>query len=259
MRYPKSVPFIFTLLFFVLTILGCTTQAVRDISASLGFKKQSKWAYSVEEQIAAFRQANEHGGWGFTEADFQRLIETAPEWPDGWMKFRSLRIRLGEGPEGVAWTFEAHIHEAQRVHNERSYSRYPVMNGSGLWRSRELRSGRGYLRLLSGNESHHSGVEWIIFDAKANRQRASVRAVRGPRSLADELLVAVWMFPEIVWSTETPGLYAAGYELNVPEFRDKDPWAFAPTVVRCHRDDAVSVSYWPIDSQSSYLSVPELE
>lgn len=259
MKYLKCGSIKTILIFWVLVTLGCTTRAVRDISASLGFKKQTKWTYSVEEQIAAFRQANKHGGWGFSETDFQRLIETAPEWPEGWMKFRSLRIRLGEGTEGVARTFEVHVREAQRVHAANSYSRYPVMNGSGLWRDRELRSGSNYLRLVSGNESHRPVVEWIIFDAKTHRQRSSVRAVRGLRSLADELLVAVWMFPEIVWSTEMPGLYAAGYELNVPEFRDEAPWSFAPTVVRCHRDDAVSLAYWSIDSQDSYFSVPEWE
>jgi hypothetical protein len=114
--------------------------------------------------------------WGLTEADFSRLAETAPAWPQGKHAYRSFRIRFGEGDDGVAKTFEAHYARIMHVFGEGRYWRWP-----------NLKSWTDRLRLLVGDHTHKACVEWIVADLDTHRKRDSITAVRGPKSLADEL------------------------------------------------------------------------
>jgi len=76
----------------------------------------------------------------------------------------------------------------------------------------------------------------VIVDLGTNRKRESITAVRGPKSLADELLVIAWMFSDMIRAIDydkLPGLFAAGYEVNVPE-DDAGPWRHV-VIVDFHR------------------------
>ncbi|MFA6430016.1 MAG: hypothetical protein WCV84_06020, partial [Patescibacteria group bacterium] len=69
---------------------------------------------SVVQTLDACRRVNEAEAgcnpyWEkIPEKIFTRLATSAPPWPRGRHMYRSLRIRFGEGDEGVAKTFEAH-------------------------------------------------------------------------------------------------------------------------------------------------------
>ncbi|OGV55115.1 MAG: hypothetical protein A2017_05465 [Lentisphaerae bacterium GWF2_44_16] len=211
---------------------------------------------TVEEQIAALRVQNVAGNWGISEDVFERLAQTAPAWPKGKDAYRSLRIRFGEGDDGVALTFERHAAAVKRVHAK--FWRWDLLlsaktpyNGEDVER----------LRLLNGNQSHHTVVEWIVIDdLSANRKRTDITLVRGSKSLADEGLVLGWLFPKRVeaidydkWSA----WYCAGYELNVPE-NDEEPWQHVPCVYRDLRDGATDLdANWRSSDDSGY-SVPLL-
>ncbi len=203
--------------------------------------KPLSFVLSVEAQLARFKAANEAQGWGFGEEVFAKLAASAPEWPEGKLCVRSLRIRFGEGDTGVAQTFEAHASEIRRVFGAEKYWRWEHLRSapspySGDTKELKRRFGDKpieRLRLLSGNETHKPVVEWVAIDLDTHRQRRSIEAVRDPKkSLADEMLVVTWMFPELIRAIdydEIPGLFAAGYELNVPE-RDEVEWQSVPYV-----------------------------
>lgn len=212
---------------------------------------------SVEDQLAALRRANDEEKWGITEEDFERLAKTAPTWPQGKFVYRSFRIRFGEGDEGVAKTFEAHHVRIQHVFGE-----------SGVWRWELLRTGWvefdgepvERMRLLNGNHTHHAVVEWILADLDAHRQRESVMAVRDSKSLADEMLVIAWMFPDMIRAinhNKLPGLFAAGYEVNVPEY-DDEPWQCIVIVHFERTDRGVVIDANDRDDSYSSDSVPYL-
>ncbi len=208
----------------------------------------NRFELSVEVQIAALRRANDEEGWGIPVEDINRLTETAPAWPKGRLAFRSFRIRFGEGDEGVAKTFEAHAKLVNAVF------------GGKFWRWDYLLSAKDRLRLLVGNHTHKPTVEWVVIDLDAHRKRNSITAVRGPKSLADELFVFTWLFPDYIRSInyeENPGIFAGGYELNVPEY-DGEPWQRVPCV-SWDRDRArVELDAgWRSDVNSVY-SVPVL-
>jgi hypothetical protein len=204
---------------------------------------------SVEVQLAALRRANNEEGWGIPEEVFEMLAKTAPAWPNGRLAFRSLRVRFGEGDEGVALTFERHAKRIKTVFSEKRHWRWP-----------NLRSTKQYLRLLVGDNTHHAVVEWITFDLNTNRERNSITAVRGPKSLADELFTFTWLFPDYIRSinyNDNPGLFAGGYELNVPEY-DGEPWRRVPYVrwSRGH-SQVYLIARWRSLDDSRY-SVPPL-
>ncbi len=140
--------------------------------------------------------------------------------------------------------------------------------GEKFWRWDYLLSGKvplqdepdERLRLLNGNASHNAVVEWIIIDLDANRQRESITTVRGPKSLADELFVFVWLFQDYVQNINykgNPSLFAGGYEINVPE-EGGEPWRYVPCVERYLGDGTTYLSaYWRSYVNSGY-SVPLL-
>ncbi|MBI2473761.1 hypothetical protein HYV70_04380 [Candidatus Uhrbacteria bacterium] len=210
----------------------------------------------VEVQLAYLHSANDQENWKIPEETFAHLAQTAPAWPEGRLAFRSFRIRFGEGNEGVEKTFEAHVQRIQNVMGEkfqrwdyRLFEKVPFQD-EPVER----------LRLLNGNTSHHAVVEWIIIDLDANRQRKSITAVRGPTSLADELFVFIWLFQDYVQNInydENPGLFAGGYEFNIPE-RDGGPWQNVPCVLRYLSDGATILdAHWRSNDNSGY-SVPLL-
>lgn len=192
---------------------------VEALLKALDQTEMNPFRLSIEEQIKRFKEASNRQDWGFGEETFIRLAATAPVWPDGRLAVRSLRIRFGGCGLGVTQTFEDHAKQIEAVFGSGSYWRWP-----------DLRSGMKGLRLLNGNGTHQLVVEWVIVDLNPHRKRDSTTAVRGPKSLADELLVVAWMFPEMIRAIDYDkvlGLYAAGYEATVT---GSDPWAHVPVV-----------------------------
>jgi len=179
------------------------------------------FAVPVETLIERLRQANQAQGWSIKRKDIDALAKTAPSLPEGRLAFLSFRIRFGEGQKGVEQTANAHIAEIIRVHGEQ-----------GVWRWDYLRTDKKHLRLLVGNETQKPALEWCVIDLDAHRKRQSITAVRGPKSIADEGLVLAWLYanPRVDYKYN-PGLFLAGYELNVPE-HDDEPWQFVPIVLR---------------------------
>ena len=147
-----------------------------------------------------------------TPSDLQHLERMAPSWPKGEHAYRGFRIRFGEGSEGVASTFERHVARIKSVFGEKYFVRWnSLLSGSTSYQGKQVER----LRLLNGNETHKPVIEWIVADLDTNRKRDSVTAVRNEKSLADELLVITWMFPEMIRAIDhnkRPGLFAAGYE-----------------------------------------------
>ena len=210
---------------------------------------------TVEEQLAALRKQNELGNWGIGEDVFERLLETAPAWPEGRDAHRSFLIRFGEGRDGVMQTFEAHAEAIKRVHTK--FWRWDLLlSGAHPYQGNDVER----LRLLNGNDTHHAVVEWIIIpDLSAHRKRESVTAVRDSKSLADEGLVLAWLNPKRVEAIDYKqwcAWFCAGYELNVPE-RDGESWRHVVCVRRDLYDGTTSLSaHWRSDAGSYYSAPP---
>ncbi|MFH1620554.1 MAG: hypothetical protein ABIB04_00530 [Patescibacteria group bacterium] len=225
--------------------------------AKVAEDEKNPYETSVELQLTALRLANDEEKWGLTEEDFARLASSAPAWPKGKHVYRTFRIRFGEGDDGVTKTFEAHYARIQHVFGEGRY-----------WRWEHLHSGKvpykgkpvDRLRLLNGNNTHHTVVEWIVADLDTHRQRDSITAVRGVKSLADELLVIAWMFPDMIRAIDydkLPGLFAAGYEVNVPENGD-GAWQHVVIVSFSRDGRQVFVRADGRSDDDSHCSVPGL-
>ena len=201
---------------------GGVNRAVEALLKEFRLYELNSFRISVEETLRRLRQANEKEGWSIEESVFKKLAETAPEWPEGKLAFRSLRVRFGFGTKGVAETFEAHAGRIKSVF------------GSKFWWSESLRSDKKHLRLLAGDKTHKPVIEWVTLGLNANRKRSSITAVRGPNSLADEGLVFSWMFPEYVQAIDygdNPAFFLAGYELNISD-QDSGTWWRVPYVRR---------------------------
>jgi hypothetical protein len=227
------------------------------IDRQRGMFEKNPYEMTVEAQLTALRRANDEEKWGLTEADFERLTSTAPAWPQGKHAYRSFRIRFGEGDDGVAKTFEAHYARIQHVFGEGRYWRWELLRSGKVEYDGKLVE---CLRLLNGNHTHKACVEWVIVDLDIHRKRESVTAVRDSKSLADELLVIAWLFPDMIRAIDydkLPGLFAAGYEVNVPEC-DAGAWQRV-VLVRFHRDSRqVNVRAYDRSSGRSFYSVPRL-
>jgi hypothetical protein len=210
---------------------------------------------TVEEQLTALRRQNELGGWGIGEDVFVRLTETAPAWPRGRDAYRSLRVRFGQGRDGMIKTFEAHAAAVKRVHEPKFWRWEFLLSGSHPYKGKDIER----LRLLNGNDSHQAVVEWVIIpDLSAHRQRDSITAVRGPKSLADEGLVLAWLVPNRVRAIDYQkwcAFFLGGYEVNVPEY-DGEPWQDVVLVYRFLRGGAIRLNaHWRGNFGSGY-SVP---
>ena len=215
--------------------------ALRDHLSPIG---RNPFEMSVEAQIASIRRANDEEGWGITDEVFARLARTAPAWPKGRHAFRFPRIRFGKGDEGVVQTFEAHATRIQHVFGEH------------YWRMDDLQSEKEHLRLLAGNHTHQPVVEWVTADLGDHRVRKSITDVRGSKSLADELLVVAWMFPDLIRAIDydtTPGFVAAGYEATVS---DSGEWM---TTVAITLDQEAWLHAVHRDNAHPSLSVPHIQ
>lgn len=236
---------------------GNAALLLQFIDQQRGFSEKNPYETSVELQLTALRRANDEEKWGLTEDDFARLASSAPAWPKGKHAYRSFRIRFGEGSEGVQLTFERHVARIKSVFGE-----------SGFWRWEHLHSGKvpysgkpvDRLRLLNGDHTHKPVIEWVVADLDTHRKRDSITAVRGSKSLADELLVIAWMFPDMIRAIDydkLPGLFAAGYESNVPEY-DGGAWRSVVIVDFDRGSRQVGVDAGDRGNDNSDCSVPVL-
>jgi hypothetical protein len=85
--------------------------------------------------------------------------------------------------------------------------------------------------------------------------------VRGPQSLADELLVFLWMFPDYVLDIDgrrNPCLLAGGYEFNLSEGTDNTPWQNVPQFDLGHDNARVRLWAGRLNNNSQFYSVPVL-
>jgi hypothetical protein len=227
------------------------------IDRQRGMFEKNPYEMTVEAQLTALRRANDEEKWGLTEADFERLTSTAPAWPQGKHAYRSFRIRFGEGDDGVAKTFEAHYARIQHVFGEGRYWRWELLRSGKVEYDGKLVE---CLRLLNGNHTHKACVEWVIVDLDIHRKRESVTAVRDSKSLADELLVIAWMFPDMIRAIDhdhLPGLFAAGYEVNIPDY-DGEAWHFVLLVSFAPRQRLVGIAVNGRNNDNSSHSVPRL-
>lgn len=221
---------------------------IKFIDEQLDRSDKNPYEMTVEQQIGALILANYEEKWGIPEEDFARLVATAPAWPKGEHAYRSFRIRFGEWGEGVALTFERQLARITSVFGE-----------SGFWYRRFL-TDRKRLRLLKGNQTHKPVIEWIVADLDTHRKRDSVTAVRGPKSLADELLVIAWLFPDMIRAIDydkLPGLLAAGYEVKDADYGE-DAWQGVVIVAFSRDESHVSVCPCGCGSDGSDFSVPVL-
>lgn len=169
---------------------------------------------SIEEQLTVLRRANNemratNPNWDpISEEDFARLAVTAPKWPKGRYSYRSFRIRFGEGDEGVIRTFAAHWKRIQQIFGETATPRCEILHSCPMpFKNEPVKR----LRLSSGNHTHKPVVEWAQVKLSTHNP------------YADELLVLIWMFPNMICEPDNPQLVANGYEVNVPEY-DASPW-----------------------------------
>jgi len=229
---------------------GGADRAVGALLSAFGLADRNPFEISVEETLDRLRKANGEQGWGIAEDAIAALAASAPEWPEGRLAFRSLRIRWGEGDEGVALTFERHAVRIRSTFEPK------------FWRWERLYSDKEHLRLLASNASHRPVVEWVAFDLGENRRCVRVAAVRGPKSLADEGLTFCWLFPEYVRTIdyrENPAFYLGGYELNVPG-HDGGRWQDVVIVGRDLDDGTTNLdANWHGYANSGYSVPPARE
>lgn len=209
---------------------------------------------SVKTQLRILREQNE--AWKSEGHPFipnidevcVRLEKTAPEWPEGREAYRSLRIRFGEGREGVLQTFEAHVAAITRVLS--TTQRWEQLHSDPEPYAGQLME---RLRLANGHDNHQAIVEWIIInDLSANQgSEKTVRWLRTPTMLADEGLVFSWMFPGRVRAMDCnpncPGIVFAGYEARFPDYDDDISWGYAPCVYVDGRSGYPAISAVSLD------------
>lgn len=212
---------------------------------------------TADDLLLALMRANDEEKWGIADKDIARLAATAPIWPKGKHAYLSFRIRFGEGDEGVAMTFERHVARIKAVFTEKGFSRGEHLHsGKVPFKGEPVER----LRLLSGNNTHKACVEWVTVDLSTHRERDSVTAVRSSKSLADELLVVTWLFPDMIRAIdceELPGLFAAGYEVNTPGVCD-ETWRHVVLVLVDRAARRVDVRICVRMGAYSGYSVPEL-
>ena len=226
---------------------GNAALVVEFINSKLGSYHQCPHRLSVKHQMTLLKRTSGGYRWGITGEDYSRLEKTAPPWPEGRHAYRSFRIRFGEGDEGVAKTIHAHGERIRGVFGEEHVAHWEFLSNSGI-------------RLLNGNHTHKPVVEWIWVDLAAHRERDSVEAVRGPDSLADELLVMAWMFPNLIRYIDYdlfPGLFAAGYEIN-PSEDQGNTWRHAMLIRFDKNNHRVDIRANTHVSDGTGYSVPRL-
>ena len=230
---------------------GNADRAVAVLMREFELSEINEFAIDLEAQLAQFEvQLPKLRELGFTfngqtdEQLIQMLRETAPDWPKGKRCFRSIQIREGEGDAGVQHTFDLHERMMKKAFAPK------------WWRWPKIETDKKHLRLLAGNDSHEAVFGWVCADMNANRQRDSITAVRSGDSLSDELLAFCWQFPrycKAIDYEESPGLFAAGYELSVEGCED---WSDVPIVTRYLHAGEVYLGAYRRAGDYSDFSVP---
>ncbi|PIP60309.1 hypothetical protein COX00_03940 [Candidatus Uhrbacteria bacterium CG22_combo_CG10-13_8_21_14_all_47_17] len=174
--------------------------------------EKNPYEITVDQQLTALHRTNDEEKWGITENDFTYLASSAPAWPKGEYAYRSFRIRFGEGGEGVFSTFRTHCVRLRHVFGESHFFHDTGRLPGSFRRRMEYRE---ELRLLNGDHTHKPTIEWVTIDLNVHHEFERALVDRSSRSLADELLVLAWMFPDMIRNIDgvnAPGLFAAGYE-----------------------------------------------
>jgi hypothetical protein len=234
------------------------------IDAWLEYRQRNPFKKTLNEQLTALRDMNEfwrgngHPCIDDIAATCERLERSAPEWPEGRDAHRIIKTRFGESREGMIQTFEAQCAAIEHVHGPNFLRWGLLLSGMHEYRGKKV----DRLRLLNGNETHRPVVEWVIIpDLSQYRKRASVKAVRGPKSLADEGLALAWQVPERACAIdykEWCAWFCAGYESNVPE-RAEELWPLVIIVHRSAGSDLVRLhAYWFSHGNSAF-SVPSAQ
>ncbi|MFA5185041.1 MAG: hypothetical protein WC551_00985 [Patescibacteria group bacterium] len=228
---------------------------IRFIEEKKGRLERNPFEQTVEQQLASLRKANDeecglNPHWErIQEEVFARLAATAPPWPLGLHVYRSLRIRFGEGEEGVRQTFNAH---EMRFHSTFGQSRF--------WKFRYCNR----MTLLNGSHTHRGVIEWVKADLGVNRTRESIKSVRSENSMADELLTLAWLFPDMIKAIDgkvLPSLVLAGYQFGgSPASRHMVPVIRKNIVDRQdnpHKDVQLGLVR-QVDKRGQGSSIPEL-
>lgn len=230
---------------------------IRFVDEQRTLLEQNPYEMSVQKQIDALRDADHQEKWGVPEENFIHLAATALAWPQGKRAYRSFRIRFGEGSEGVQQTFEHHVDRIKSVFGRAHFRRWGALRPGEVPCNGELIQA---LRLLNGDATHKAVVEWVIVDLGTHRKRKSIKAVRGVKSLADELLVIAWMFPNMIRDMDEdilPGLFAAGYEFTRLG-KDGKLLEEVPVIYSSNPDELVNLGASDCSYDNDHYSVPEL-
>jgi hypothetical protein len=236
---------------------GNADRLIRFIDEVRNKSEKNPFKMSVQDQLVTLRRASDRENWAIPEDVYSRLEATPPDWPKGKSAYRLFRIRFGEGDEGVCKTFAAHNACIKHVLGQNCYAcDADLLSGE----EPDWQVPLSCLRLLNGNHTHVPVIEWALADLGTHRKRKSVMEVRSSKSLADELLVIAWLFPKMVTAINNrsiPGLFAAGYEVNVPRMNEE--WWLKTVLVGLNQTGCrVTVSAGHRFDNSPDKSVPEL-
>ena len=160
---------------------------------------------TAEEQVERLRVQNRLERWDIREEVFDSLISDAVTCPSNLSL--SMRIRFGEGDNGVALTFDRHIAVIKRVFQVQNFFDGEITSPV----------------LVRGNDSHKPTIEWICVNMSAffSEKRGTIEEILQKNSssafLADEGLVLIWVFPEIVKkiSSQNPPFFLGGYRAQL--------------------------------------------
>jgi hypothetical protein len=173
----------------------------------------------ISEQITRLKELNTWHNWGFSDADFDSLARSVPEWPDGNLIAVSLVPYL-PGEDGVVKTFHHLWASAGDVYDHTSsWERYKNKDAEQL-------------RLIEGSE--HPAKEkpilrWEVIDLGSNRGQKFAK-MRNPKTSPHAgILASVALHPEWIKAMDggtVPYVWIPGYQNVSAEF----PWRGAPGI-----------------------------
>lgn len=206
---------------------------------------------SAREQIVLVRKWNAERQWGFTEADFERVAENIPAWPEDRLVALVLVPYLPEkkGISGIERAFQELWLLAGAQQKNRS-----------RWDGYE-KAGPERLRLHEGIE-HQPGLRWEVIDLGANWDKdngISPEEIRGSKSPHAGILAAAALHPSWVCAMdgrEVPYVWIPGYEVTVPGFGAS--WTDVPRLWFLRSVARVYLYARWRDSRYSHCAVPVL-
>jgi len=214
---------------------------------------------TVPHQIGAIRSAfaDTFSSFGLSEpagSEIRHFARMAPSLPKGDdLAVLLPRIRFGQGDEGVATTWLAHLAQVPKT--------FRIPSSEELTVSRASKR----LRLLGGNQTHKPGMTWGILYPNANRdhrigavRRSVTEAPRSP-SAADEILVFAWMFPEYIRNIDNEkilDLRAGGYEYDSPARRRSGPWDHTLCIGRLANSEYIDLNFVELGFRGPRYTVP---